>query len=79
MSGKGQIRAAVKRVQAWSRRYLPPGLRLVVGILLMIGGIFGFLPVVGFWMFPLGVAVAALDVMPIWRALTGTSKEKDDE
>ena len=33
------------------------------------GGVFGFLPVIGFWMLPLGVAVAALDVVPILRWL----------
>jgi UPF0716 family protein affecting phage T7 exclusion len=75
VSDQGRIRATVRRVQDWSRRHIPPGLRLVAGLLLMIGGVFGFLPVVGFWMFPLGVAVAALDVMPIWRAITGAKKE----
>lgn len=28
----------------------------------MIGGVFGFLPVLGFWMFPLGIAFIALDL-----------------
>ncbi len=48
-------------------------------MLLMTGGVFGFLPVVGFWMFPLGVAVAALDVMPIWRFFAGARQEENDE
>jgi len=34
---------------------------------LMLGGVFGFLPVVGFWMFPLGIAIAALDIKPLYR------------
>ncbi|GGG65842.1 hypothetical protein GCM10011415_10790 [Salipiger pallidus] len=50
------------------RRRVPPGLRLLLGALLMVGGVFGFLPILGFWMIPLGVAVAALDVVPLWRA-----------
>ncbi len=29
---------------------------------MIVGGVFGFLPVLGFWMVPLGVMVAALDV-----------------
>ena len=33
-----------------------------MGIVLMVGGIFGFLPILGFWMFPLGVAFIALDI-----------------
>ncbi|WP_232618325.1 hypothetical protein [Pseudooceanicola marinus] len=53
------------------RRTLPPGTRLPVGLLLMVGGILGFLPIVGFWMLPLGVAVAALDAGPLIRRLRG--------
>lgn len=51
----------------WTERKLPPGLRLVVGLLLMVFGVFGFMPIFGFWMLPLGVAVAALDVKPLIR------------
>jgi len=35
--------------------------RLVVGVLLVIGGILGFLPIVGFWMIPLGLIVLSVD------------------
>ena len=48
---------------------MPPGLRLVVGLFLMAFGVFGFLPFFGFWMLPLGVAVAAMDVRPILRRI----------
>ena len=54
----------------WVERKVPPGLRLPLGILLMIGGLLAFLPVFAVWMFPLGIAVAALDVRPMrerWR------------
>lgn len=60
---KGQIARSLVRV----RRRLPPGTRLPVGILLIAGGTLGFLPVLGFWMIPLGIGVAALDVKP-WLA-----------
>lgn len=53
----------------WGNRHVPPGLRTLVGFLLMVGGVFGFLPVLGFWMFPLGVAFVALDVPPARRRL----------
>ncbi|MDG1128157.1 MAG: hypothetical protein P8N68_03575 [Paracoccaceae bacterium] len=56
------------------RRRVPPGLRLVVGLLLILGGVFGFLPVLGFWMIPLGLGVAALDVLPLWRWLRGRQR-----
>ncbi|WP_319826305.1 hypothetical protein [Thalassovita sp.] len=70
MTGNGRrLIKLLARARNWFRRRLPPGLRLVAGLLLMVGGVFGFLPVVGFWMLPLGVAVAALDVLPVWRAL----------
>ena len=49
----------------WVERKVPPGLRLPLGILLMIGGLFAFLPFLAVWMFPLGSAVAALDVRPM--------------
>lgn len=42
----------------WARRAWPP-LRWAVGILLIVAGLFGFLPVLGFWMVPLGLLVLA--------------------
>lgn len=53
------------------RRWVPPGLRLLLGILLIMGGLVGFLPVFGFWMIPLGLAVAALDIKPLYRWIRG--------
>ncbi|WP_235857866.1 hypothetical protein [Marimonas lutisalis] len=61
------LRDYARRVRQWSRDNIPPGLRLVAGLLLIVGGIFGFLPILGFWMIPLGIAVAAADVLPILR------------
>lgn len=37
----------------------PAPLRWSVGLLLIAGGILGFLPVLGFWMIPLGVLLLA--------------------
>ena len=37
-------------------------LRRSIGILLMIGGALGFLPILGYWMFPLGLALLAVDL-----------------
>ena len=61
----------IRRVQIWTRRHIPPGLRLVAGLVLIGGGVLGFLPILGVGMVPLGVAVAALDVVPVWRWLRG--------
>lgn len=68
---KSRLRRARRRVQVWGKRHLPPGVRLLAGIVLMAGGVLGFLPVLGFWMFPIGVALAALDVMPLIRKFKG--------
>lgn len=35
--------------------------RLVVGILFIIGGVLGFLPILGFWMIPLGFLILSVD------------------
>lgn len=50
------------RLLQWGNRSLPAGVRSVVGVFLMLAGVFGFLPIVGFWMFPLGLAFVALDI-----------------
>ncbi|NKX43447.1 hypothetical protein [Roseicyclus persicicus] len=62
----------------WARRLLvrvrqrvPPGLRLILGLLFIAGGFLAILPVFGLWMLPLGVAIAALDVVPFVRWLRG--------
>ncbi|MBB4302577.1 putative membrane protein [Rhodobium orientis] len=41
--------------------------RIVIGVLLVIGGVLGFLPVVGFWMLPLGILVLSIDLAPVRR------------
>ncbi|MGE0684059.1 MAG: hypothetical protein AB7P69_24530 [Candidatus Binatia bacterium] len=60
---------AYQRSTQWGQRHIPPGLRSVLGILLMGGGILGFLPILGFWMIPLGIGLLALDFPPLRRRL----------
>jgi hypothetical protein len=43
--------------------------RIPAGVALTVGGVFGFLPILGFWMVPLGLAVMAQDV-PVMRKPT---------
>ena len=43
------------------------GLRMGLGVLLVIGGFLGFLPVLGFWMIPLGLAILSVDLPPVRR------------
>jgi hypothetical protein len=37
-------------------------IRIPVGILFILGGLVGFLPILGFWMVPLGLLLLALDI-----------------
>ena len=39
----------------------PRWVRIPLGILLVIGGIFGALPILGFWMLPLGLILLSAD------------------
>lgn len=43
--------------------------RIPVGMALILGGLVGFLPLVGFWMLPLGLAILAIDIPIAGRAL----------
>lgn len=51
----------------WVKNHDNHWVRKVVGILLIFGGILGFLPVLGFWMIPLGMMLLATDIPGIRR------------
>ncbi len=44
------------------KRHPRPWVRRAAGVLLVIGGVLGFLPVLGFWMLPLGLVLLSDDV-----------------
>jgi len=53
-----------KRVRVGNHSLKVPGsvmARRVLGSALVVGGFLGFLPVVGFWMIPLGLIVLSID------------------
>jgi hypothetical protein len=56
--------------------------RIPIGVALTAGGIVGFLPILGFWMVPLGLAVLAQDVPvmrpPLARLLRKVNGKKPD-
>lgn len=64
-----QIAAYTFKILRWGRDHVPPGMRTVIGLLFMVGGVFGFLPILGFWMLPLGAAFVALDIPPARRKI----------
>lgn len=46
-------------------------LRLPVALLLVLGGVLGFLPVLGFWMLPLGLILLAIDLPAMRPGVAG--------
>lgn len=66
-AGVERGRQVYRRALRWIVRNVPPGARTLLGVVLMVGGVFGFLPILGFWMIPLGIAVILLDVAVVRR------------
>lgn len=59
-------------IHAFGRRFPMPrtrGMRIASGSALILGGILGFLPVLGFWMIPSGLLVLSYDIPSVrrWR------------
>jgi hypothetical protein len=50
------------RAAAWLRRPSSRWVRIPVAVLLVLGGFVGFLPILGFWMIPLGLVLVAQDL-----------------
>jgi hypothetical protein len=46
----------------WLREPSSRWVRVPAGLLLIIAGLFGFLPVLGFWMVPLGILLLVQDI-----------------
>ena len=57
-----RVAGVTYRLLKWGHDHVPIGVRSLVGVLFMVGGVFGFFPLFGFWMFPLGLAFVALDI-----------------
>jgi len=55
----------------FSRENLPRSraARIAIGVALVIGGVVGFLPILGFWMVPMGLGILAIDI-PVVRRFT---------
>jgi hypothetical protein len=51
----------------WLRQPAARWLRMPAGLLLIVGGVFSILPVLGLWMLPLGLVLLAEDFPPVRR------------
>jgi hypothetical protein len=63
-------RHTVKSIKVLGKRMPVPAnifLRVGLGLLCIIGGIFSFLPILGVWMLPLGLMILSIDFPPIRR------------
>jgi hypothetical protein len=54
---------------AWLRKPSSVLVRIPLAILLIVGGIFSFLPILGLWMLPLGLLLFAQDVPILQKPL----------
>ena len=60
------------KVRFGSKSYDLPGnrvVRIALGVILVLFGLVGFLPILGFWMVPLGLLVLSVDIPRVrrWR------------
>lgn len=53
---------AVRRPIQWLREPSARWVRIPIGLLLILGGIFSILPLLGLWMLPLGLLLLAQDI-----------------
>jgi hypothetical protein len=58
----------VRQSYTWLIRPEARWVRWPLGLALIAGGFFGFLPVLGFWMLPLGALLIGEDIPPVRRA-----------
>ena len=68
-NAKGSLQT-VKSINFLGKRVPLPAnifLRVGLGLLFMVGGLFSFLPVLGVWMIPLGLMILSIDFPPIRR------------
>ena len=56
----------------WLRKPNSFAVRVIVAIMLVLGGIFSFLPVLGLWMLPLGLLLISQDVPFLQKPLVAT-------
>ncbi len=57
------------RFVGWLRKPQSRYARIPLAILLIVGGILSFLPVLGLWMLPLGLLLFAQDVPPLQKPM----------
>lgn len=67
---RSKLPGPIARHLGWMREPSARWIRIPAAILLIVGGFLGFLPILGFWMIPLGVLLLAQDI-PFLRGPAG--------
>lgn len=62
----------VRKVVHVLRQPLAMLIRIPLGLVLVVGGVFSFLPVLGIWMLPLGLLLLAIDLPFLQRPMSST-------
>ena len=57
----------VRRAYLWLIRPEARWVRIPTAVALMLGGVFGFLPILGLWMLPIGALLIGEDIPPVCR------------
>ena len=61
----GRLPSRLGSIVRWLRRPSSLWIRAPVAVLLVCGGLFGFFPVLGFWMLPIGMVLLADDLQAL--------------
>jgi hypothetical protein len=70
MTAAGENQAPARKISVFGREFTMPrsrGLRIAIGGVLVFFGILGFLPILGFWMIPLGLLVLSYEFAAVRR------------
>lgn len=81
-TGKQELRKAFRRLDSelpprlaatlrWLRHPASRWVRVPTGLLLILGGLASFLPILGLWMLPLGLLLLATDAPFLQRPMAG--------
>ena len=66
---EARLPGSMQRFFGWLRQPSSRWFRIPFGILLIVCGFLGFLPILGFWMVPLGLFLIAEDFPPLQRLM----------
>ncbi|RWN39166.1 hypothetical protein [Mesorhizobium sp.] len=70
MSAASHHHPPARKISVFGRQFTMPrsrGLRIAIGVVLIFGGILGFLPILGFWMIPIGLLVLSYEFALVRR------------